>query len=108
MSDTLLFQQVAVGPYPERVGVRESSFDELAARIRARILRRWVGRRGRWEELVEAVSDHGGSLGSLDTGELRALREELVLRLRQKGFQADLAGLGEVHHSLSLLDPIVQ
>ncbi|HSB82458.1 MAG TPA: preprotein translocase subunit SecA [Candidatus Methylomirabilis sp.] len=116
MSDALLFQQVAVGPYPERVGVRKSSLDELTARIRAKILRRWVGRRGRWEELVEAVSDHGGSLGSLDTGKLRAVREELVLRLRQKGFHADLVArsfalirevadrvLGQRHYDVQLV-----
>ncbi len=116
MSNALLLPQVPAGPYPERVGARDSFLDELAARVRTRILLQWVGRRGRWEEFVDAVSTHGLSLGSLGEAELRAAGRELGLRLRQEGFRADLVArsfalirevadrvLGQRHYSVQII-----
>jgi len=90
MSNALFFPEVPAGPYPERVAPRESFLDELAARVRTGILRRRVGRRGRWEKLLEAVYTHGRSVDFLDEAALRAEREDLGLRLRREGFRVDL------------------
>ncbi len=94
MPNAFALPQVPAGPYPERLGPREGLLDEAASRVRARLFGRWVGRRGRWDKLVEAVSVQGRPLGFLDDGELRALGEDLGLRLRKEGFQADLVARG--------------
>jgi preprotein translocase subunit SecA len=86
MSNAILLPGVPVGPYPERVGPSEGLLDRMAARVRAAVLRRWVGRRSQWRELVRAAATHGQSIAALGDATLREMGEDLGLHIRRDGF----------------------
>jgi len=90
MPNAFRLRHVPVGPYPEWLRPSGGLLDRLAARARALVLRRWVGRRGHWEKLVRAVALHGRSTATLDDAALRAMGEDLGLRLRKEGVHEDL------------------
>jgi preprotein translocase subunit SecA len=116
MSDARHTSDLAAGPYPERLEPPGNALDRLASRIRSLALSRWIGRRGRWKALVNAVVEEGRWLDGLDDAEIRSSAQALGLRLRQEGLQDELVArafalvreaaertLGERHYDVQLV-----
>ncbi len=116
MSDALRSPDLLGSPYPERLDPPGNALDRLASRIRGRVLGCWMGRRRRWESLVDAVAEEGRWLEGADDGELRSSAQALGLRLRQEGFQDELVArsfalvreaaertLGQRHYNVQLV-----
>jgi len=90
MSKPFVPQWVPSAPYPERLEPFSSLLDRFGARARGVILRQWMARRRRWDDLVEAVGVQGGSVGRVDDATLAALAQEVGIRLRREGFREEL------------------
>ena len=90
MSNPFVPRWVPSAPYPERLEPFSSLLDRFGARARGVILRQWMARRRRWDDLVEAVGVQGGSVGRVDDATLAALAQEVGIRLRREGFREEL------------------